>query len=268
MQCELFLRDQPELCLLMGDERRADRIKVAKMIYKAATEKKASEDAAVSSLVHTKKTEKKTAEDAAALSLARASRSSTISDSEMAMLSYQRQLKNLETYKLLATQGRQLSLSGVSFSPQRLLDNIVSSNAYATAHLVASSLAQAARSFPLSDSQMIMLQNQNYIQNLPTYNLLSTQGRQLGLSGMSSSPRGVLGSSVSPPFSSRCIGDAGQGERAIESMPMVQIERDIQSCLETIAAQENRLSVLMTMKEMKPRMGMGRNSGMSSGVDI
>ena len=73
MQCELFLRDQPELCLLMGDERRDDRIKVAKMIYKAATEKKASEDAAVSSSVHSEKTDKKTAEDAAALSFINAS---------------------------------------------------------------------------------------------------------------------------------------------------------------------------------------------------
>ena len=202
-------------------------------------------------MIHKAATEKKTSEDVAASSLVQTARSSTISDSEMAMLSYQYQLQNLETYNLLAPQGRQLGLLGMSSSPRRLLGDLVSSDADDTAHLVASSLAQAAQSSHLSYSQrkMIMLQNQS-IQNLPSYNLLSTrQGHQLGLSSMPSSPGGLLGDIVSPPSSLRYVRDAVQREQAIAAVSLQMIERDIQSCLETIAAQEDRLSVLMTMRE-------------------
>jgi hypothetical protein len=47
MKCELFRRDQPELCLLMGDERRVDRINVAKDITKRAEKREEEAAAAV-----------------------------------------------------------------------------------------------------------------------------------------------------------------------------------------------------------------------------
>lgn len=174
----------------MGDERRVDRIKVAKMIHKAATDKKEEKKAAA-----------------------------------------------------------------------------------AAASAVTSSNQASHSSLSSSANEFAMLQHQRHLHNLQTYNLLAT-GRQLGLPGVSTSPRGLLGGGssdvvVSSPTSSssRYVGNALQGERAIAAMSLVSIERDIQYCFEMIGYHQERLAMLQTIKEMKLSFaaGMRRNSGMGSG---
>jgi hypothetical protein len=93
MACELFRRNKPELCLLMGDERRIERINVAKAIIKKDSKKKV--------MSKTNAATETPAEVAPPPITSAAAVSSSSIDLEWARLNYQRSLQNLQTYNLL-----------------------------------------------------------------------------------------------------------------------------------------------------------------------
>ncbi|KAL7518766.1 hypothetical protein ACHAWX_003572 [Stephanocyclus meneghinianus] len=102
MECELFRRDQPELCLLMGDERRVDRINVAKAITKTANDKLdvhtreiAAATAPVTSAVVSKP-------QPAAVEAGGLLCHTSTANQELAMLQYQRNLHNMASYNMLS----------------------------------------------------------------------------------------------------------------------------------------------------------------------
>lgn len=120
----------------------------------------------------------------------------------------------------------------------------------------------------LFSSELAKLQYQRRLQDLQ-FNLHARHGVPI------SPTRGLLGGGYGGLRASSLygLGDnmaALQGEGGLAaSLSLYSIEREIQDCLHNIAAQQDRLVILQSMKELKVRRGTFRSSdiGLGAGLD-
>ncbi|KAL7509094.1 hypothetical protein ACHAXN_007031 [Cyclotella atomus] len=200
LECELFRRDKPDLCLLMGDVRRVDRAKAAghKTAEKLAKKKKNKGDT-------TDKNAKKKGVDGTA---------------------------------------------ALKTSPPK--------TAAPPAATAAAVLSPTLRSAPVPDpesrlsSQLVARIEYQRLENMMRYNEML--GRYSNLQAPGAARSALLGyRSGLTAASSSLYPTSERVEALANNVSLHSIERDIQQCMETIAAHQDRLAMLQSIKEMKLR---------------
>jgi hypothetical protein len=207
LECELFRRDKPDLCLLMGDERRVDRAKAAvnkKLDSKNAKKKNKSDVTDTSHLSAKKKRDFDATAAAAETTSAAAVTSPTLHSSAPESSRYTSQLAARLEYQRLENMMR-------------------------------------------------------YNEMLGRYSNLAPSATRSLLAGY----RGGLASSFLPRSGTSAEFHSHERAEALASVTLHSIERDIQQCMETIAAHQDRLAMLQSIKEMK--LGLSGSAGVGLG---